>query len=161
MHADHASDCTACPLDGITIPEEVDGLDRRRFVSRAVAAAAAALLAACGTAGVDAITSPLSGKLTVTLSQYPALATVGGVAVVSSGSSRVAVVRTGQSAFVALSLVCPHEGSTISASSSGFVCPRHGARFDLNGTWTGGQRTNSMRSYATQYDATAGTLTIG
>lgn len=160
MPVDESVACLSCTVDGIVVPEERGGIDRRRFVSASVAAAAAALLAGCGT-GSDDISGPLTGTVTVALAQYPTLGSVGGMAVVTSGRSRIAVVRTGASTFIALSMACPHEGSTIDATTTGFTCPRHGARFDLNGTWLGGQRTSSLRSYATRYDAGAGTVTVG
>jgi nitrite reductase/ring-hydroxylating ferredoxin subunit len=138
-----------CPLASV---------DRRTFLTRAMFSAAAVALAACG--GGDA-TSPFTGTYTLTLADYPALAAVGGVALVSANGASLAVVRTSASSFAALSRVCPHEGATVNTSSSGFLCPRHGAQFDKNGTWIGGQRTSSMHGYATTYDASAGTLTIG
>jgi len=132
---------------------------RRQFLSASLMAAAAAALAACA-GGTDA-TAPASVNLTLKISDYPALANVGGVALVSASGSPLAVVRTNTSTFVALSRICPHQGTTVNQTTGGFLCPNHGARFDLNGTWTGGERTSNMRSYATQYDSAAGTLTIG
>ena len=136
-------------------------MDRRKFISLGAYAAAAAALAACaGAAGTDA-TAPTSVGATVKVSDYSALAAVGGVAVTSIGGTPVAIVRTSATTFITLSRVCPHQGSTVNATSSGFKCPNHGATFDPNGTWIGGERTSNMRSYATTYDAAAGTLTIG
>ena len=75
--------------------------------------------------------------------------------------SPLAIVRTGTSTYVALSRICPHAGSTVNQSGSGFLCPNHGAQFSATGTWVGGQRTSNLRSYTTSYDAASGTLTIG
>jgi len=149
-----SADCAAaCPLADSAI-------GRRAFIARsAMAAAAAALLAACGGAGDATAPATLSG--TIKVSDFAALATVGGVALTSVNGSPVAVVRTAASTFVVLSRICPHEGALISTSSSGFTCPRHGAQFSSTGTWTGGQRTSSLHAYATTYDATAGTITVG
>jgi thiosulfate dehydrogenase [quinone] large subunit len=135
-------------------------MDRRKFVSLGVYAAAAAALAACA-AGGSSITSPDSVGTTVKVSDYAALAAVGGVAVTTLSGTPVAIVRTSATTFITLSRVCPHQGSTVNAVSGGFRCPNHGATFNASGTWTGGQRTSSLRSYATTYDAAAGTLTIG
>ena len=63
--------------------------------------------------------------------------------------------------YVALSRVCPHQGGIVNRSGSGFLCPNHGAQFALSGQWVGGQRTNSLHSYTTSFDAATGTLTIG
>jgi nitrite reductase/ring-hydroxylating ferredoxin subunit len=142
----------ACPLAAGTV-------GRRAFLSQAVLAAAAAALAACG--GADGLTAPSSIGSSITVASYPALASAGGVAVVSLSGTRLAIVRTGSATFEALSLVCPHEGGSINTSGTGFLCSKHGAQFDAAGTWVGGQRTTSMRSYPTTFDETAGTLTIG
>jgi cytochrome b6-f complex iron-sulfur subunit len=144
----------SCASDGIASP-----IDRRRFLTLSAYAAAAAALAAC--AVTDATTAPTSVNATVKISDYAALATVGGYAMASINGSPVAIVRTGASTFITLSRICPHQGATINAISNGFRCPNHGATFSSTGTWTGGQRTSNMRSYPTTYDAAAGTLTIG
>jgi thiosulfate dehydrogenase [quinone] large subunit len=135
-------------------------MDRRKFVSLGAYAAAAAALAACTVSGSD-ITSPGTVGATVKVSDYAALASVGGVAVTTLNGTPVAIVRTSTTSFITLSRICPHQGSTIGQISGGFRCPNHGATFNTTGTWTGGQRTSNMRSYTTTYDATAGTLTIG
>ena len=133
---------------------------RREFISASVLAAAAVALAACSASGSGDVTAPNSVGVTVKLSDYATLASVGGVALVSASGSPIAVVRTGATTFVALSRICPHQGSTVNVVANGFLCPNHGASFTLDGTWTGGQRTSNMRSYTTIYDSVAGTITI-
>lgn len=137
-------------------------LDRRGFLTTSMMMAAAAALAACGIgSGFDAITAPANVNATVNVADYPALATVGGIALASVNGAPLALVRTGASSFIALSRACPHQGTIVNTDSSGgFTCPRHRARFDAHGSWLGGQPTSNMRSYAVTYDATAGTLTI-
>jgi Rieske Fe-S protein len=133
-------------------------IGRRQFISGSVMAAAAAALAACG--GSSNVTAPGSVGFSLKISDYAALATVGGVALVESNGSPIAVVRTGATTFVALSRICPHQGSTVNVTANGFLCPNHGATFTSTGTWTGGQRTSNMRSYTTSYDSVTGTLAI-
>jgi cytochrome b6-f complex iron-sulfur subunit len=79
---------------------------------------------------------------------------------VALGSAPVAIVRVSSTSFVALSRVCPHQGGIVNESSNRFVCPNHGATFDLNGNWIGGQPTSNLHQYATTYDAGSNTLTI-
>lgn len=136
------------------------GLDRREFLGRAALLAAVAALAACGM-NADNPTAPGNVSGTIKVSDYASLATVGGVALVNVNGAPLAVVRTGDASFVALSRICPHQGATVNRTSSGFQCPRHGATFTTTGAWTGGQRTSSLQSYATSYDASTGVLTIG
>lgn len=154
MHDAHDAPCTGC------------GIGRRAFLSQATLAAVAALLAdACGSGVWDPVspsanTIPSTG-LSFVLANYPALATVGGIAkVIDPTGAPLALVRTGSSSFTALSLVCPHQGTTVNVSGSGFLCPNHGARFAADGTWTGGQVTTNLTSYAVTFDAAAGSLTI-
>jgi len=133
-------------------------IDRRDFVMRAAAALAAVALAACS----GDPTSPSSvSSTTFNLSDYPALSSVGGVATVSISGVPVAIVRTSSTTFAAFSRICPHQGATIDVTSNGFQCPRHGATFDKNGQWIGGQRTSNLTSYPVSYNAAAGTVTVG
>jgi nitrite reductase/ring-hydroxylating ferredoxin subunit len=158
-----SASCSACPLSpdaSIAVPFIGDaGLDRRAFLSRAMMSAAMLALAAC--AGSDGVTAPFSGSASINIADYPALATVGGVALVTLNGGPLALVRSTQTTIVALSRACPHEGATVNTSTGGFTCPRHGARFGPTGQWLGGQQTSSMRSYATTFDATTGAVTIG
>jgi len=150
-------ECGAC---GATAGQvQLASIDRRDFVMRAAAALAAVALAACSTSDT---TSPSSvSSTTLNLSDYPALSSVGGVATVSVSGVPLAIVRTSSTTFAAFSRICPHQGATIGVTSSGFQCPQHGATFDKNGQWIGGQRTSNLTSYPVTYNATAGTLTVG
>lgn len=136
-----------------------DGIGRRTFLVQSGILAAMAALAACGASG-DATAPSVPSNSQINVGSYPALANVGGVALVSIGNAPIAIVRTGTSTFLALSRVCPHQGGIVNESSNRWVCPVHGATFDINGTWIGGQRTSSLHQYSTTYDATANTLTI-
>ena len=140
-------------------------VDRREFVVRsAVAAIGTLLVTACGGAG--STTGPggnggNNGPLNVTISNFPALANIGGIARVDSGQGTpVAAVRTSASTFSAFSLICPHFGCTVGIASGSFACPCHGARFAANGHWTGGQPTGNLTSLAATFDATTDILTI-
>jgi Rieske Fe-S protein len=140
---------------------EKAGTSRREFIAASAASAVAALLvAACGggAGGGAAITGPVS--LSVQVSNYPALANVGGIAEVDNGGTPVAAVRTGASTFAAFSLICPHFGCTVGINGSAFLCPCHGAQFASTGRWIGGQQTTNLTSLGASYNATTGVLTI-
>ena len=55
---------------------------------------------------------------------------------------------------------CPHAGTTINITASGFTCPNHNARFSKDGTWVGGQSASALVSIPVAYDAASGMLTI-
>lgn len=150
-----AHECQGCALAGSGEPT----IDRLTFFKQGAAVIAAMALAAC--AG-DATTAPSTvSATTLTLASNPKLATVGGVVTLNIGGSPVAVVRESTSSFAAFSLVCPHQGETVQPQTTRFYCPGHGAMFDLNGQWIGGQRTSNLRSYPVTYDSAAGTVTVG
>jgi Rieske Fe-S protein len=142
------------------------GCSRRSFLSASVLGAVGALLAsACGDGviGSGSVTGPSTSTgspLGITLADYPALANIGGIARINGLSVPVAVVRTGAATYEALSLRCPHQGTTVSIVTGGFRCPNHRATFSANGTWTGGQPTRSLSVIASTYDATTGTLQL-
>ena len=150
-------DCGAgCGCGGDATP--AGGISRRTFLVHGSLAAVSVALVACAAGGP---TAPDSVSLTVSLADYPALADVGGVAYVSAGGSPLAIVRIDASTFATVSRICPHQGGRVNATGSGFLCPNHGAQFDDQGHWVGGQRTGSLKAYPTSYDATTQSLTIG
>src|SRR4051812_11497925 len=101
-------------------------VNRRAFLSASVAAAAVAALAACGDGQIGPPATTISGAgVTVKLSDFPDLATVGQP--VAVGSNR-AVVRTSASAFLGLSMICTHEGCETGVQGKTFLCPCHGSQ---------------------------------
>ena len=159
MNAAMNAACERC-AGVITKDHPADGIGRRTFLAQSALLAASALLASC--AGGDIATVPtIISPTTLRVSDHAALATVGGIALVTISGAPFAVVRTSDTTFVTLSRICPHQGNIVNQNGNGFLCPGHGARFSANGTWTGGQGTSSLRSYSTTYDAAAGTITVG
>ena len=137
-------------------------MHRREFLAATTIAAVLATLEACGNmTGPGGFSGASGGPLTITIANFGALATVSGIARVDGGNGApTALVRSGASSFLALSMVCTHQGTTINVTGSSFTCPNHGARFAANGSWTGGQPTSGLQSYGTTFDATAGTVLI-
>jgi Rieske Fe-S protein len=156
------NDCTGCVLATATV-------SRRDFVSQATMAAIALALTACGGGGGDGPSSPaastpkppvISTPLVVTLANFPALASVGGVERVSS-QPPIAMART-SAGLVAYSLECTHAGTTVNINANRTLkCPNHGAEFAFDGTWTGGeQQTSSLFSLKVTVDAAGATASI-
>lgn len=143
---------------------------RRAFVTKTLLATVGAwVLQGCGDGdiggpGAPDVAPPITGgRLVVRITDFPALATVGGIARVDSGGSTpIAAVRIASETFLAVSMVCTHAGfQPIEIRTTGFRCPNHGAQFNREGEWVGGQPTGNLLQYPVAYDATAGTLTIG
>jgi Rieske Fe-S protein len=134
-------------------------LSRRTFLTQSALLAAAAALAACGVSA-DSTAPNIPAGTTIKVSDYSALAVDNGVALVNISGAPLAIVRMSATSYVALSRVCPHQGGIVNNVGSGFLCPNHGAQFALNGQWEGGQRTSSLHSYTTSFDAATGVLSI-
>lgn len=135
-------------------------VDRRTFLAQTAITGVVAFLAGCAAGG--GTTGPsFTGPLKVSVADFPALATVGGIARVDGGhGSPVAAVRVSATQFNAFSLECPHQGATVNISSSGFKCPQHGAQFAADGTWVGGQSTSNLHAFAAEFDQATDELTI-
>lgn len=141
-------------------------VSRRDFLGRVALVAGAMIAAGCGVAsdftGID--TSPLpGGPITVKLSDYAGLATVGQpveIRTPSGSFSDVAAVRTGTSSFVALYMACTHQGTKVNIQGQIFICPNHGARFNSTGAVTMGPATRALAQRTVVYDATLGALTV-
>jgi Rieske Fe-S protein len=143
----------------MTQPEPND-LNRREFLSRTVLAGAAAMLAACGGSGPTGVTNG-PASITVTLSDFPALGVVGGIAAVGTvRTSPVAVVRTGATSYLALSRVCTHQACIINVVSNGFACPCHGSTYNSQGGVTNGPAPQALARLTATLSADSLTLTI-
>lgn len=169
-------DCTAaCPLGQHRASAPPTGAaqhSRRAFVSQAVLASVGAfLVAGCGDGNIGGVTGPQGsepkpipgGGLVVTIADFPALAADGGMARVDGGTSTpIAVTRIDSATYLAFSMVCPHAGYRPIGiiAGVGYKCPNHGAEFDPDGNWSGGQRTFDLKQYVVVHDVVAGTLTI-
>lgn len=159
--SERASPCGDCALAS-------HDAARRRFVAQSLIATIGLLtVGACGDGEIGGPAGPsqaptLDPSLLVVLADFPALGAVGGIERVDGGTNTpVAVTRVGAQEYLAFSMVCPHAGySPINIMSYGFRCPNHGARFDPDGAWSGGQRTSSLREYTVVLNVGAGTLAI-
>lgn len=141
-------------------------VSRRDFLER-VAVIAGVLIASGCSVGQDLTgvgSGPIpGGAITIKLSDYPALATVGQpveLKTASGAASGVAAVRIGASSFIALGMQCTHEGSKVSITGTTYTCPNHGARFSTTGAVTLGPATRALAQRTVAFDATAQTLTV-
>jgi|SRR6516165_7590463 len=145
-----------------------DCFNRRAFLAR-TALAAAALVAAdgCGNgvigpplhngAGGDP-NIPTGGPITIKVSDFPGLATVGRI--VDVGHERAAVRTSATPTFLGLSRICTHEQCDCGVVNNLLACPCHGSEFSSNGTVLRGPADSPLRQLDVTFDPTAGTLTI-
>ncbi len=141
-----------------------DCLSRREFLARSAAAAAGAAVVATGCGdgqfGPSAVQASTQ-KVSVQVASVSALASTGTLVQVGPTQNYVAVKRTGTTTFVALSMICTHEGCPTLIRSNRFECDCHGAVYDNSGRVLQGPANRNLPTVQTAYDAATDTLTIG
>ena len=148
---------------------------RREFCTHACQAfglaAVAGALQACGGGGLTGSSSipalprlagsAANGVVTLTIDAASPLASVGGAALVQTGSGLFLVARTGPDSFTALTSTCTHQACTITGSAGArYVCPCHGSNFDTSGNVLMGPASRALRQYATVFADNVLTITL-
>ena len=140
-----------------------DCMNRRHFLATTAMSAASLAVVGCGDgtiSGVQPKTIVLpSGPITLKVGDFPALATNG---VLTRAFDNIGVKRTGPTAFVAMQLVCTHQGcGVIISTNTQLDCPCHFSQFDGDGNVTRGPAGRPLARYVTSYDPATDILTIG
>lgn len=94
---------------------------------------------------------------TINISDYPALQSVGGYAMISS---TVIVIRTSNTKFTALNTTCTHKKCDVEFNGKKFECPCHGSEFSKFGKVLNGPAKKNLKKYSTTYNEDTGALTI-
>src|ERR1700737_690283 len=108
-----------------------DCLSRREFLTKSTlaVAGAAALGAGCGDGQFGpAAVSSTNKTVSIKVSSFPALATVGQLVKLPTQTGFIAVKRTGTTTFGAISTICTHQQCEINIASTAFACPSHGSQ---------------------------------
>lgn len=139
-----------------------DCLNRREFLARsAVAAAALAAIEGCGDGQIGPSAPALGAgqSITVSLADYPGLATVG--TLVRIRDQAIGVVRTGATTFVASSTFCTHEGCDTNVRNNRYECPCHDSAFTATGDVIRGPANRALdRLFVVQVSGDAGHIEI-
>lgn len=124
---------------------ESSGAVSRRSVLLGACAALAFGATALPAAAQSAITRLPDGRLSVRTAAVPGLARVGGAVRIGNIKGQpVGLARTGTSAFVAFSLVCPHQQAIVRRDATGWLCPAHGSQFEPDGDLVLGPATTRL-----------------
>ena len=139
-----------------------DCINRRNFLAKSALAAAALLAAeACGDGQIGPSAVALGEGATISLSDFPGLATVG--TLVDIGHQR-ALVRTDATNFLGLSKICTHQGCETDVRNNRFECPCHGSIFSASGSVIRGPNTGetitALEELTVRFDASANTVTV-
>jgi Rieske Fe-S protein len=101
-----------------------------------------------------------SGKVQVTLKSNPALRKVGGVVRIDDVKGRsIALVRASAKTYVAVNLLCTHQGGDLVQTGNQWQCQEHQATFTLAGKNLVGPATKALKQLPVK--ATASMVTIG
>jgi cytochrome b6-f complex iron-sulfur subunit len=85
------------------------------------------------------------------------LNTVGGSVLVNDETM---LIRTSQTQFTAVNLICRHKGCTVEKEGEKFVCPCHGSEYTITGKVTQGPAKGDLKVYETIFESDKGIITI-
>lgn len=104
------------------------------------------------TSGNTNTSGAIDFTLDLTSPTYSSLNNNGGSVV----KDNIIIARTSAGAFVALSAICTHQGSTIGFESAAnrFHCPNHGSNFATDGSVINGPALTALKKYNTQLTGT-------
>jgi cytochrome b6-f complex iron-sulfur subunit len=127
-------------------------MDRKEFLTLIGLGATAFVASAClnGCKPLDTVTGPPTNvDFTLNLDDpaYGALKTNGGYI----DKDGVIVARTTSGTYVAVSLACTHQGTSVTfdAGNNRFHCPSHGSNFSTTGAVINGPANSPLASYNT------------
>lgn len=104
-----------------------------------------------------------NGVVTVTVDSSSPLSGNGNAAIVNFQGGAVLVDHPSDNVYNAVSSICTHQSCQITGfdtSSSQFICPCHGSRFDINGKVKQGPASASLTKYQTQFSGNQLTIKI-
>lgn len=137
-------------------------INRRQFLTTGAATAAGLVAIACGdgeVSGVPAKTVTLpNGPVTIKVGDFPNLATNG---VFVRVFDSIGVKRTGPTTFLALALVCTHQGCGVTITTDAQLdCPCHFSQFNGDGAVLRGPADRPLARFTTSYNSATDVLTI-
>lgn len=138
-------------------------INRRDFLKKSASAAAVSALAISSIkldkvfSAVNENSTESSIQKTINISDYPALQSVGGYAMISG---TVIVIRTSNSNFTALNTTCTHKKCDVEFNGTKFECPCHGSEFSKSGKVLNGPAKKNLKKYSTSFNKDTGVLTI-
>jgi len=132
----------------------------RRSLITGICGVAALSLAPLSAEGATVVKKLANGKLSIRVKDIPKVVGVGSSVQIGKVKGQpVALFRTGPSTFAAFSLLCPHQGVTLTQDESGWVCQAHGSKFEKDGALNFGPATTDLPAVPVR--VSRGVITIG
>ena len=132
----------------------------RRSLITGICGVAALSLAPLSAEGATVVKKLANGKLSIRVKDIPKVVGVGSSVQIGKVKGQpVALFRTGPSTFAAFSLLCPHQGVTLTQDESGWVCQAHGSKFENYAELNFGPATTDLPAVPVR--VSRGVITIG
>jgi cytochrome b6-f complex iron-sulfur subunit len=118
-----------------------------------------------GTGGTSAITV-MGNVATIDVTMNALRASGGAISErfgTNNSSSKVIVIRTGATQFVAFTSVCTHSACEVAlpaTSGANLICPCHSSVFSQTGARISGPASGNLRTFTTAFNATTNVLTL-
>jgi|GEM_PF-5827469 len=96
----------------------------------------------------EGISIQLLFKWLIDLTQTSELDNVGGFVKITDVNNPFIVRKTGAESYIALSLICTHQGCVVNVQNTGdFACPCHGSTFTKDGEVTNGPAEKPLQTF--------------
>lgn len=139
---------------------EESGLSRRSAICALSLIGVGIFTSAEGAVAATGVKILSNGKVQITLKSNPALKKVGGVVRIDDVQGRsIALVRSSAKAYVAVNLLCTHQGGELLRTGNQWQCQLHFATFTLAGKNLIGPAVTPLKQLPVK--ATALVVTIG
>lgn len=139
---------------------EESGLSRRSAICALSLIGVGIFTSAEGAVAATGVKILSNGKVQVTLKSNPALKKVGGVVRIDDVQGRsIALVRSSAKAYVAVNLLCTHQGGELVQTGNQWQCQVHQATYTLAGKNLIGPAVTPLKQLPVK--ATALVVTIG
>ncbi len=143
-------------IDRLPTASGCSGCSRREMLQGLGAAAVgAALVASCASDPGSTLAKATSSScgsgqcIDLTNASNKDLTATGGAMLVTMGNDTVMVIRSSDTAVIALSAICTHEGCSMdyNAAQNRIDCPCHGSQFSTDGKVLAGPAPRAIRVY--------------
>jgi cytochrome b6-f complex iron-sulfur subunit len=132
-------------------------MDRKQFITTTALASLAVCLGACKDDDEGNVVVPTNVNFTLDLNaaSNASLKNTGG----SIKQDGVIVIALGSGNYAAFQAACPHAGTTLDFTGTGFNCSNHGAQFNTNGKVTKGPANSDLKRFTVVVTGTNLTVT--
>jgi cytochrome b6-f complex iron-sulfur subunit len=142
-------------------------ISRRTFLGSSALVVLPTLCGGCASERASVIDLPavVNNTIVLSLDEFPDLVAVGGSVLgkASGHASPIVIAHVEDGRFAVLDATCTHMQCTVTYNALNLTldCPCHESTYELDGRVIGGPAPRPLRTFATSFDGTNLTITLG